>query len=111
MKPLSLLLAILFLSSCASWSPHEKRLGAAMLTAHLANAYTTERMLDNGNWEMNPILGQYPSDRRVGVYFSLSGALKLFVAHLAPKYRVKILYGFTALNTGFVVYDVNLMNE
>ncbi|MBA7704844.1 hypothetical protein ES703_113666 [subsurface metagenome] len=95
---------ILCLCSCASWSTREKVAAGTMIAAQMADHYTTEKMLDRGAWENNPVLGRHPSDRELTLYFSVTTPLKLLFAHLFPDHREWILYGFTAVS-GYAAYN------
>ena len=68
--------------------------------AHIADAYTTERFLDDPeNWERNPILGEHPSDPKLTVYFSITGFTALALSHRYPDLRKALLLPYGALNT------------
>ena len=106
MKPLIIL--CLLLSACASWTPREKLAGASFLAAHTANYYSTQEMLKGGHYELNPILGEHPSDRKCLVYFSLTGIGALVVAHLWEDAREWILWGYGGVNATWAVHDRGL---
>ena len=103
---------MLLLTGCAvvphprPWTGREKAAAAFFVTAHTVNAISTERHLDiSGNYEYNPILGRYPSDRRVNTYFSITGLGTLLIAHLYPELREPLLIGYGGINAGWAVYD------
>lgn len=104
-----LIIVCLFLTSCASWTKQEKVAAGFFLAAHTANAYSTETMLDNpNNWEKNPILGKYPSDEKVVMYFSITGGLGLLVAHIWKDARQWLLWGYGGANVYWTVHDSKL---
>ena len=108
MKSLIISLCLL-LSSCTSWTPREKVAGAFFVAAHTANYYSTTEMLNNpDNWEVNPGLGEHPSDRKCLVYFSLTGAGALIVAHFWKDARQWLLWGYGGVNAYWTVHDSGL---
>lgn len=106
MKYLPITIFALILSSgCAttnsdrSWSNHDKAWAFASCTATAADAYTTMRALDvPGNYENNPILGEYPNDSEVIAYMAASQLLILAIAHSFPELRKYLLGGVTMVN-------------
>ena len=108
MRHLTILLCLIFLSSC-SWSKGEIAWGIASTLATGADTYTTTRFLDNpDNYEMNPMLGKHPSDTEVITYMVTSQLLVLMVAHIFPEWRTWILGSKTAVNTGFAINNTQL---
>ncbi len=112
MKRLLLICIAFLLSSCSviphprPWTGREKAAAAFFIAAHTANAISTEMHLDGrGNYEYNPILGKYPSDRRVNTYFSITGIGTLLIVHLYPELREPLLIGYGGINVGLAVYD------
>lgn len=105
-------LIILSLSiSCAtprSWTKEEKTAVGFFLLAHSADAFTTSQLIDNGNYELNPILGKYPSDTKIGIYFSLTAIGALTISHFYPNLRKPFLSGYGSLNTGLAIHNHNL---
>ena len=112
MKRLMLSVLCLFLlTSCASprsWTRQEKVAAGFFLLAHSADAITTSQLTDHGNYETNPILGKYPSDTKVGVYFSLTAIGALIVSHFNPDLRKPLLYGYGTLNTGLAIHNYTI---
>ena len=82
--------------------------GAFFLAAHTANYYSTTGMLDRGHCEINPILGECPSDKECLVYFSVTGLIGLGVAHIWKGARSWILWGYGAVNAYWTVHDRGL---
>ena len=111
MKYLLSIFLILSLCSCASWSTRDRLAGSVMVAATLADAFTTEKMLDEGFYEKNPHLGKYPNDRKVVYFFSLTGALKLLFAHVIPEYRESILYPCAVVNGYYAYSNYRLMKD
>ena len=115
------LLALLILfSGCASlkpsqrpWTKEEKLAGVFFVVGHLADFYTTERCLDYPErfHEVNPFLGKHPSDRKLAVYFSVSTAFALTVAHFFPGLRHPILWGYGGLNWGAAYHNKRLLDH
>ena len=107
---LFLFITLLF-TSCASprpWTKQEKIAAGFFLLAHSADAITTSQLTDNGNYEINPILGKHPSDTKVGVYFSLTAIGALIVSHFNPDLRKPLLYGYGTLNTGLAIHNYTI---
>ena len=106
-----LLATVLVFSSCATprpWTKGEKISAYYFCVAHFADAYTTNQMLDNGYHENNPVLGEYPSDSKVTIYFSLTGAAALVLGHFWPELRKPLFIGYGTLNAGCAIYNSQL---
>ena len=102
------LMLMLLLQGCA-WSKQDKLLGVASCIAAAGDAYTTTMALDNpNNWEINPILGEHPSDTEVIIYMVTSQGIALLVAHIFPKLRPWILGGKTVVNLGGTINNMQL---
>jgi len=102
-----------FLCSCASprpWTKQEKVAAGFFLLGHTADALTTSQLTDNGNYEMNPILGKYPSDSEVGIYFSLTAISAITLCHFYPSLRQPLLFGYGMTNFSLAVYNEQLNN-
>lgn len=114
-----LIIAMFLLSNCAAidftprpWTKGEKVAGAAFVVAHTANWYSTKRHQSFDNiTEMNPILGERPSQEQIAGYFLLSGLAGLGIAHIMPEYRYWILAPYTATNFYFTYHDMRLMRN
>lgn len=110
---LILFVTISLLTSCASprpWTKREKIAAGFFLLGHSADALTTSQLNDNGNYEKNPILGKYPSDAKVGVYFSLTGGGIIALCHFYPDLREPLLYGSGILGFRFAIHNYYLNN-
>lgn len=105
MKFFIILLLIFSLMGCATWTTGDKVAAGYMLLGKAADFYTTERNHDNHKtWkahEMNPILGDDPSDTELAIYLPLSAIATLTLAHFIPKWRKAILYGMGTANFYF----------
>lgn len=112
MKISCIVLILLILVGCATnprpWTKKEKGILAWSVLAAAADTYTTIEMLDDGNYEMNPILGRYPSDDEVIIYMSVSELLTILVAHYYPKYRSCLLGGKALVNSYFTIHNRRL---
>jgi len=107
---LSILCLFLFVA-CASprpWTKQEKVAAGFFLLAHSADAITTSQLTDNGNYETNPILGKYPSDAKIGVYFSLTAIGALVVSHFKPDLRKPFLYGYGSINSICAIHNYTI---
>ena len=102
-------LIVFLVSACASLKPHprpwtktEKQCAGFFVLGHVADAFSTEKMLDNPNLhETNPALSEHPSDSNVGIYFSVTGLAILIISHFYPELRKPSLIGIGSL--GFVM--------
>ena len=121
MKWWTLIFLILF-SSCTTldkdhvkWSKWDKACGAYYLGGHGFDMVSTEEMLDRGHRELNPILGEHPSDTEVAVYGVATTLLVLVIADQAGKIekggkwlRKAILLIGGSLGIYFGVHNTNL---
>ena len=111
MKIFTIALLLVFLTACASprpWTKQEKVAAGFFLVAHSANGITTSRIDNHGNYEMNPAMGEHPSDTGVIVYFSLTGLGALTISHFYPRLRQPLLYGYGSVNTYFAIHDCRI---
>lgn len=111
---------VLFNSGCTSLIPHprawtkeEKIAAGFFIAAHTANAFTTEAHQDSPElyYERNPIMGRHPSDTEIVTYFSITGVGALLIAHFYPELRKPLLYGYGAINSYWVIHDLQMMNK
>ena len=117
MKTVSVLIVIVLLfTGCASlkphpkpWTPTEKKYAAFNMLGIMADAYTTKQMLNNPNsYELNPGLGEQPSDSQLAIYFPLTAIITLGLSHFYPKLREPLLFGYGGLSFGAAVHNQNL---
>jgi len=112
MKPIVLILIVgLIFTSCASprpWTKQEKTAAVFNVCGIMADAYTTEQMLDNGHRELNPTLSERPSDSQLAIYFPLTAFITLGVAHYWPKLRKHILFGYGGISFGAAIHNSQL---
>jgi len=105
------LLILLFLTGCASarpWTKEEKSLLVASCIASIADITTTLDGLHDGNSEMNPIMGKYPSDTRVISTMVTSQVLTIIIAHYLDSFRSLILGTKTGINTSFALHNLKV---
>ena len=104
---LTLLLLILTLTACAHnprpWTPAEKALLVTSTLAAAADYYTSERIMDRGGRELNPIIGEYPSDAKLGFYMLGTQTLTVIISHYISCLRKPLLGFKTVVNTGFAI--------
>ena len=96
---------ILIISGCASWSTHDKMLAVASFGASYADYHTTRDILDNGGYEMNPLIGKHPSNEKLAAYMLTTQLITIAIAHFWEDYRTEILMGKTFINTGCAVHN------
>ena len=103
------LIALIFLVGCATarpWTTEEKWLLAASCTATVADMTTTLSFLDDGDWEINPIMGKHPTDTEVVATMVTSQILTIVVAHFWDDFRKWILGVKTGINAGFAYHNI-----
>ena len=108
---LIVLIIISLFTACATprpWTKEEKVSAGYFCLAHFADYYTTNQMLDNGHSEMNPALGDYPSNSKTTVYFSLTAIGALIIGHFWPESRKPLFISYGALNTGLAIHNSQL---
>jgi len=108
---LRLAIIAIFLAGCATarpWTTEEKVLLGASCLATVADAYTTLDMLDNGNWEINPMMGEHPSSSQVVLTMAATQVLTIIVAHYWSDFRAWILGIKTGINSGFAFHNMRL---
>ena len=104
------LFIVLLLTGCATrpWTTQEKVLLGASCLATAADTYTTLDMLDNGNWEINPMMGEHPSDSQVIITMAATQTLIIVLAHYIPRFRSWLLGIKTGVNAGFAFHNMRL---
>ena len=113
MKAILLYFVIIFLlTACASprpWTKQEKTAATFNVLGIIADAYTTEQMLNNpNNHELNPSLGKHPSDSQLAIYFPLTAIITLGLSHFYPKLRNPLLFGYGSLSFGAAIHNSQL---
>ena len=103
-------------TGCASLTPHpkswtsvEKKAAVFNVCGIIADAYTTEQMLNNpDNRELMPTMSEHPSDSQLIVDFSLSAIITLGLAHYYPELRERLLFGYGGWSFGLAVHNQNV---
>ena len=111
MKIFSIVIIAMFLAGCANvrpWTKQEKVLLGASCLATVADMTTTLDMLDNGNWEINPMMGEHPSSGQVVLTMAATQVLTIIVAHYWSDFRAWILGIKTGINTGFAFHNMRM---
>jgi hypothetical protein len=110
---IAILLVSMMLTSCATWSRNDKLLAVMSCTAAAADAYTTTRFLKYPDTrEINPLMGDHPSDARVYATIAATQALFLIIAnYLPPDLRKLFLGGKTMLNTGLALHNYDIIES
>lgn len=68
------------------WSKQDKVLEATWLVLQVVDWRQTRQIAQNPYyWEMNPILGRYPSVMKVDIYFLVTAVLHSVITHYLPK--------------------------
>ena len=118
-KYLALIVIITLLSGCASlkpnprpWTNREKAAAGFFLAGHTLDAFSTEAFLDKpGYYELNPIMGEHPSDRKVIIYFSITGIIALAICHLYPKLRAPVLMTYGGINWYWALHNYSMIDN
>ena len=108
------LIAMLLFTGCATvrpWTTEEKVLLAASCLAVAADMTTTIDGLNNGNWETNPMMGEYPSDSQVVLTMAATHAVFIIVAHYWSDFRTWILGIKTGVNAGFAFHNMRTAKD
>lgn len=108
-------ISALLLTGCANyntWTRTDKVMAGFSITASAADAYTTDRCLNQPNIsEANPILGKNPNDARIYGQIAITQAIIFWVADKYPKTR-KFLLGSSTIGHGVAAKrNANLYKE
>ena len=90
------------------WTKDEKVMLTLSIGAVVADYYTTERMLDRGYKEMNPLMGKYPTDTELTIKTGALYGAFLLIAHYWPQMRRFFLFSQTTAQTGFALQNSRL---
>jgi len=102
-----IIISILILTGCASWSTGDKILLGTSILATYADYRTTVDLLDRGGHENMGAwaTGKYPSHKDMALYLISTETITIILAHYLPKYRKAILGAKTILNTGCAIHN------
>lgn len=110
-----ILCPVFFVSAagCASWSRSDRLAAGFFVAGHAADAITTERHQDRPDLfrEMNPILGDHPSEQEIAVFFVVTAGLTFLLAHLFPKIRKPLLLGYGATGFAWAIHNDKMMDD
>ena len=100
---------MVFVCGCAisrPWTKQEKVALWASTAATIADAYTTDRVLDNGGRELNPVIKGSPV---VGVIsFQM---IAIIISHYWPEIRIPLLGGKAVVNGACAIHNYNESNK
>ena len=105
---LCLLVGCATLPKARPWTRGEKILLVASILAAGADYYTTERFLDRGYSEMNPLIGDHPTDTELTIKGFGCYGLCLLIAHYLPDERLGLLSLYSVTNTAFAIHNSQL---
>lgn len=88
--------------SSQEWTEDQRLLAGILATEMLLDWHTTRNLArsnwcyqpatrDHTCWELNPILGQYPSVNRIDNHFLVAGVIIYVLADMLPEYRTQLL--------------------
>jgi len=100
-----IIISLIFLTSCASWSRADKAFLIASWTATTADIITTRNVLQDGGYETNNMMSDYPDDKELITYLVSCQLIVTILAHFLPKYRKAILGVKTVLNTRAAIHN------
>lgn len=106
-----LVLPVLTLSACASWTPADSYREGAALGLLAVDYAQTMHIADNPQafYERNPILGEHPSKSEVTTYFAAAAAAHIAIAALLPpKWREIWQYATITLEAGVVGHNASI---
>ena len=109
MKTLLIIILLIVLPGCVTprpWTKAEKVMLGASCLAVAADMTTTLDGLNNGNWETNPMMGEYPSGSQVVLTMAATHAVFIIVAHYWSDFRKWILGIKTGVNAGFAFHNL-----
>jgi len=106
-KTILLIILVVLLSGCSYGQKMDKQdliFEGAYQACHWIDWHQTRNLnYDGGYYELNPILGKYPTNSEVDRYFIITGAGHALITRLLPpKYR-KYWLSLTITIEGFVV--------
>ena len=107
MKTMISFLLFILLTSCShihhyNWDREEVVLYMLSIASSGADMYSTNKLINKGGQEENPLLGNHPSGTKLISYWVLTGLVRFVIAdHLPSKWR-KIFLG------GSVICDSTL---
>ena len=95
-------------ATAGEWTEDQKRMGAALAAVSVVDWAQTRYIADSGGkfYETNPLIGKYPSMRRVDTYFAASLLLGAIVLDALPTE-----YRDTALKAGLVLEVLVVSNN
>ncbi len=117
MKHLTILITLVLLFSCAHykpdpWTKNQIALQSFAIGLKAIDWGTTLDLVGRPNYyEMNPILGKYPSRAEINTYFACSALSQILLTHLLPSGSRKWWLGFNIFISGYCVnnnYGVGL---
>lgn len=87
MKKILIILLLLFLpTSGGAWEKTDSYKEAAYLTVHVMDWLQTRYIAKSDDfYELNPILGKYPSMGKVNTYFLITGIGHVLVSYILPQ--------------------------
>ena len=80
------LVLIIFVVTSCSWNRTDKAIFVTGMSLKAVDYIQTREIARNPNYyELNPIIGKYPSKEKVTVYFALGGLMYYLVANWLPE--------------------------
>lgn len=99
MSRIILSILLILICSCSTLSKKDVLLYAGSSATALLDAYSTNKALDNGRYELNPVVGKHPSKTTVFLVACTSQVVVMIVTYFLPeKYRHIILGGKIVVN-------------
>jgi hypothetical protein len=98
-----------FTAQASEWDKTEKGLLIAAETLLVMDMQQTLQIEGKGLRELNPILGEHPSNAKIYGYFALSGLVTYAIAdRLSPEWRKMYLSGVVGFQIAIVKHNVQM---
>ena len=82
---LAILAAMLLVQPARAMDKSDILLECTYQALHAADWYTTVSGVNNGSYEVNPLIGRHPSDTKMHAYFAASAVAHALVVYMVPK--------------------------
>ena len=108
------LVTLVLLPGCASlpkprpWTTEEKVLLVGSILAAGADLYTTKKMRDRGHDEINPLIGEHPTDTELMIKLPVLQLSYWVLCHYWPQMRTGLLGCKITINTGNAIHNSRL---
>ena len=105
------LVVFILLSGCATWqksTPFEKAVYTCMLVTTATDMITTDRILDQGGSELNPLLGSHPNNEALYMFTGSKILIHTVLGHYSEFWRK---YGWSGSCLAGTILTIHNMGE